>query len=133
MRFQLFCARLGLAALIAALLTAAVAVGAVRLGALPFSSGLTIMTGAAALGLIALLLALIWLALRTVVGQSNPASDFAVLASCQTLRLSAARQMLQIAIDGEVHQMAPPLEFTIQPRSLNLVVEQNEPRPVQPA
>src|ERR1700760_1652592 len=61
MRFQLFCARLGLAALIAALLTAAVAVGAVRLGALPFSLGLTIMTGAAAFGLIALLLALNWL------------------------------------------------------------------------
>ena len=61
MRFQLLCARSALAALLAALLTAGIAVAAVRLGALPFVSGITIMTGATALGLLALLLALIWM------------------------------------------------------------------------
>ena len=61
MRSQLLCARLALAALVLALLAAAAATGAVRLGALPFDSGLIIMTGATAMGLIALLLALIWL------------------------------------------------------------------------
>jgi hypothetical protein len=60
MRFQLLCARSALAALLLAIATAAAAIGAVRLGALPFESGLTIMAGATALGLIALLLALIW-------------------------------------------------------------------------
>src|SRR4051812_46142661 len=61
MRFQLLCARSALAAWIAALVTAGIAVAAVRLGLAPFSSGITIMTGATALGLLALLLALIWM------------------------------------------------------------------------
>ena len=61
MRSQLLCARLALAALVLALFAAAAATAAVRLGALPFESGLTIMAGATAMGLIALLLALIWL------------------------------------------------------------------------
>ena len=61
MRFQLLCARAALAALVLALLAVGIAVGAVRLGALPFESGLTIMAGATALGMIALLLALIWM------------------------------------------------------------------------
>jgi hypothetical protein len=61
MRSQSLCARLALTALVLALLAAGAAIGAVRLGALPFDSGLTIMAGATALGLIALLLALIWL------------------------------------------------------------------------
>ncbi len=61
MRFQLLCARLALAALLLAVLTAGIAIGTVRLGAFPFESGLTIMAGATALGLIALLLALVWM------------------------------------------------------------------------
>ena len=69
-------------------------------------------------------LALIWFAMRTVVGKSSPAQDFAVIGSCTTLRLSAARTQLQVAIDGEVNQMSVPLEFRIQPRSLNVVVDQ---------
>jgi len=61
MRSQLLCARLALTALVLALLAAGAATGTVRLGALPFDSGLALMAGATALGLIALLLALIWL------------------------------------------------------------------------
>jgi hypothetical protein len=61
MRSQFLCARLALTALLLALVAAAFAIGAVRLGMLPFESGLIIMAGGAALGLIALLLALVWL------------------------------------------------------------------------
>jgi Protein of unknown function (DUF1499) len=61
MRSQLLCARLALAALMLALLAATAAIGTVRLGTLPFDSGLAIMAGAAALAMIALLLALVWL------------------------------------------------------------------------
>jgi hypothetical protein len=61
MRFQLLCARSALAALLLALAAAGVAMAAVRLGALPFESGVTIMAGATALGLLALLLALVWM------------------------------------------------------------------------
>ncbi|MDP9057075.1 MAG: hypothetical protein M3N34_07100 [Pseudomonadota bacterium] len=68
-------------------------------------------------------LALAWFALRTIVGKSSPAQDFAVIDSCATIRLSAVQTNIQVAIDGEVKQMPLPLEFTIQPRSLNLVVD----------
>jgi hypothetical protein len=61
MRFQLLCARLALTALVLALVAAGFAIGAVRLGALPFESGLIIMAGVTAFGLIALVLALVWL------------------------------------------------------------------------
>jgi hypothetical protein len=61
MRSQLLCARLALAALALAIVAATIAISAVRLGALPFESGLIIMTGATALGLIALMLAFVWL------------------------------------------------------------------------
>jgi hypothetical protein len=44
-----------------ALIAAALAIGVVRLGALPFENGLIIMAGATAFGVIALVLALVWL------------------------------------------------------------------------
>ena len=61
MRFQLLTARLALAALVLAAATAAAAVLGVRLGLFPFKSGLTLMTPAVALGVIALVCALAWL------------------------------------------------------------------------
>ena len=61
MRSQILCARLALAALVLALVAAGAALGAVRLSGLPFETGVTIMAGATALGLIALLLSVIWL------------------------------------------------------------------------
>ena len=62
MRFQLLAARFGLAALILAALVAGAAVGGVRLGVMGFAQGLALMTPAVALGLIALICALAWLA-----------------------------------------------------------------------
>jgi hypothetical protein len=62
MRFQLLCARLGLAALLLATLDAGVAVAGVRLNLFSFKSGLTLMVPASALAVIALICALAWLA-----------------------------------------------------------------------
>src|SRR5580704_11759229 len=62
MRFQLLCARLALAALVLAAIDAAVAVAGVRLNLFSFKSGLTLMVPASALGLIALICALAWMA-----------------------------------------------------------------------
>jgi hypothetical protein len=62
MPFQSLAARLALAAFLLALLMAAAAVAMVRLHAMSFTNGLTLMAGSVALGLIALLLSLVWLA-----------------------------------------------------------------------
>jgi uncharacterized membrane protein YhaH (DUF805 family) len=62
MPFQSLAARLALAAFLLALLMAGAAVAMVRLHAMSFTNGLTLMAGSVALGLIALLLSLVWLA-----------------------------------------------------------------------
>jgi hypothetical protein len=61
MRFQLLAARSALVLLVLAALIAASAVAGVRLGMMPFARGLVVMTGAVALGLLALALATAWL------------------------------------------------------------------------
>jgi hypothetical protein len=61
MRFQLSAARSAFALLVLACLAAAGAVAGVRLGLMPFERGLALITGAAALGLLAVALALAWL------------------------------------------------------------------------
>ena len=62
MPFQSLAARLALAAFLLALLIAAAAVALVRLHVTDFTNGLTLMAGSVALGLIALMLSLVWLA-----------------------------------------------------------------------
>jgi hypothetical protein len=61
MRLQILAARTALAALIAGLALAGAAIAGVRLGLLPYPGGITIMTAATLLGLLALALALTWL------------------------------------------------------------------------
>jgi hypothetical protein len=61
MRFQLFAARGALAALTLAVLAGTAAVAGVRLGVLTDKAGCTVMIPATALGLTALILALLWL------------------------------------------------------------------------
>src|SRR5882757_3273893 len=61
MRFQHFAARSALAALILAVLAGTAAVAGVRLGVLTDKSGRTLMIPATALGLAALVMALLWL------------------------------------------------------------------------
>lgn len=61
MRFPTLAARLALAALLLAALIAGVAVAAVRLGIASFTTGLEAMTASVALGVIAFILAFIWM------------------------------------------------------------------------
>lgn len=61
MRFQLLAARAAFAALILAVLLAATAVAGLRLGRLSDRAGSTLMLPATGLGLVALILALVWL------------------------------------------------------------------------
>jgi len=61
MRFPLLAARLAFIAMLLAAFLAVLAIFLVRTGTTPFASGLEIMTASVALGLIALILALVWL------------------------------------------------------------------------
>jgi Protein of unknown function (DUF1499) len=83
MRFPIFAARLALAALLLAALIAALAVLSVRGGMTNFVTGLEAMTAAVALGLIALVLALVWTvsALRHNRGEGKRAGLAALLGS----------------------------------------------------
>jgi hypothetical protein len=87
MRFQLLAARLALAALVLAALAAAAAVAGVRLGLMPYLSGLTLMTPAVAMALIALTCALAWLfrALKNNDGTAKRAGMIALLGSVALL------------------------------------------------
>jgi len=67
-------------------------------------------------------LALVWFALRTMLGKSNPATDFVVIDACESLRVEAVHGHRDVALDGEVQDMALPLAFTLRPRSLSLVM-----------
>ncbi len=60
MRFQLLAARAAFAALVLAVLVAGVAIAGVRLDKLSYANGLRLMWPATALGLLALVLALLW-------------------------------------------------------------------------
>ncbi|MBU6266726.1 MAG: hypothetical protein KGN34_04235 [Sphingomonadales bacterium] len=66
--------------------------------------------------------ALVWFALRAALGRADPASDFVAIADGDRLVVKAAPPELAIALDGEVQRAALPLEFTVRPRSLKLVV-----------
>ncbi|HEY2007978.1 MAG TPA: DUF1499 domain-containing protein [Rhizomicrobium sp.] len=83
MRFQLAAARLAFAALCLAVLTAAAAVVGVRLGALPDASGSFLMIPATALGVAAMVAALLWLraALRSNLGTGKRLGLIALIGS----------------------------------------------------
>lgn len=66
--------------------------------------------------------ALIWFALRVLVGRVDPEHDFVVLTDCKTLTVRSSRASIRIALDGEVMRLASPLEFSIEPGALNMVV-----------
>ena len=87
MRFQLLAAQLALATLVLALLAALLAIGGVRLGLLPFANGFSIMTAATILGLLALVMALVWLfsALKSNHGAGKRAGLIALLGSLALL------------------------------------------------
>jgi hypothetical protein len=103
MRFPFLAARLALAAFVLAALIAAAAIGSVRLGLAGFTMGLEIMTASVALGLIALILALIWTfaALKENRGEAKRAGLIALIGSAILLYVP-----LHTVYEG---MMAPPI------------------------
>jgi hypothetical protein len=87
MRFPILAARLALTALVLAALIAGLAIASVRAGLASFTTGLELMTGSVALGLIALILAVIWMfaALRDNRGEGKRAGMIALIGSALLL------------------------------------------------
>jgi diacylglycerol kinase family enzyme len=63
---------------------------------------------------------LIGLALRALAGRLRQADDF-LESKVRALRVESRRPRLLVAIDGEVSQLATPLEFRSRPRSLKVM------------
>lgn len=68
---------------------------------------------------------LIWLALRTLIGFSDPEEDFAAIGDSAGFTVRSPSATIDIALDGEVSRMATPLVFSLRARALAVIV----PRP----
>lgn len=66
-------------------------------------------------------IALLWRGFRLMFGVANRTTDFSELAQCETATVRSARRLIEIALDGEVHQLALPLNFSIQRGGLKVV------------
>ena len=65
---------------------------------------------------------LVTLALRALVGRLHQAEDFVAM-SARTLEIETrVRRSLHVATDGEVTRMDMPLEYSIRPRALRVIV-----------
>jgi diacylglycerol kinase family enzyme len=65
--------------------------------------------------------ALIWFAMRALVGRAERSLDFETLGECETLTVSSNSGSIEIALDGEVKRMDSPLEFRIRPGALTVL------------
>ena len=65
--------------------------------------------------------ALIWFALRALVGRAERALDFETLGECETLTVTSSNGPIELALDGELRRMDSPLEFRIRPGALIVV------------
>jgi len=65
---------------------------------------------------------MIWLAVRTLLGFSDRARDFAALGETAAFTVVSRSSHIDIALDGEVRRMPTPLRFAVQPRALTLFV-----------
>jgi len=66
-------------------------------------------------------LRLIVLALRAVFGRMRNDKDFLALRSNE-VKIQSAHRRLRVALDGEITVMEPPLEYSIRPRALRVIV-----------
>jgi diacylglycerol kinase family enzyme len=66
-------------------------------------------------------LALLWFAARALVGRAHRELDFITLGECETLKVWASGDSIEIALDGEVQRLDSPLEFRIRPGALKVV------------
>jgi diacylglycerol kinase family enzyme len=65
--------------------------------------------------------ALIWFAMRVLVGRAERSFDFETLGDCETLTVSSNGGSIEIALDGELRRMDSPLEFRIRPGALTVM------------
>jgi diacylglycerol kinase family enzyme len=65
--------------------------------------------------------ALIWFALRALVGRAERSLDFETLGECETLTVSSSGGSIEIALDGELKRMDSPLEFRIRAGALRVL------------
>jgi len=65
--------------------------------------------------------ALLWFAVRTLLGRADPRADFVLIGESEDLRVQAHRDRVEIAMDGEVKLLASPLRFGVDARALRVV------------
>ncbi len=66
-------------------------------------------------------LGLVKLALRALVGRLSDDKDFLAL-STDKVQIETRRRRVQVAFDGEVKVMKPPLHYRVRPRALRVIV-----------
>jgi diacylglycerol kinase family enzyme len=69
---------------------------------------------------------MVWFALRTFAGLSDPARDFAALGDVPALTVHSRADHVHVALDGEVHRMVPPLRFAVSPGALTVIAPQQQ-------
>jgi diacylglycerol kinase family enzyme len=67
-------------------------------------------------------LGLIWFAVRALFGAVDIERDFAALGECHELTVDSRSRAIDIALDGEVRRMAPPLRFGVMARAIEVRV-----------
>lgn len=72
--------------------------------------------------------ALIWFALRALVGRAERSLDFETLGECETLTVRSSSGSIEIALDGELRRMDSPLEFRIRPGALTVMTPNVAPQ-----
>jgi diacylglycerol kinase family enzyme len=65
--------------------------------------------------------ALLWLAIRAVVGGLEPGRDF-TLVRLAAAEIRARRPRLRVALDGESVILEPPLRYRVRPQALRVIV-----------
>lgn len=63
---------------------------------------------------------LLRLMLRALLGRLNQARDFDML-SARHVRIETGKKALRVALDGEVHELLPPLEYRVLPGALTVI------------
>jgi diacylglycerol kinase family enzyme len=66
-------------------------------------------------------LGLMWFALRASVGLTDPARDFAALGECRELIVESRSHHIDIALDGEVLRLKPPLRFVVEVGAIEIL------------
>ncbi|WP_296613117.1 diacylglycerol kinase family protein [Sphingomonas sp.] len=73
--------------------------------------------------------ALIWFAMRALVGRAERSLDFETLGECETLSVSSSSGSIEIALDGELRRIDSPLEFRIRAGALTVITPGEAPQP----